>query len=224
MKNKIAVVLVSGGMDSALSAAYANKKYGLAFLHFNYGQRTQKRELKAFHDIADFYRAKQRLCIDLGHLKIIGGSSITDKRIKILKANLHRKNIPSTYVPFRNATMLSIAVSWAEMIKAEKIYIGAVEEDSSGYPDCREIFYKSFNKVIRYGTKTGQKLKIETPLIHMTKKEIVLNSIKLKSPIHLTWSCYKNNNFACGVCDSCSFRLRGYKQAGISDPIPYKKC
>lgn len=224
MKNKkSAVVLVSGGMDSCLTAAYAFKKYEPAFLHINYGQRTEKRELKAFNDIADYYGVKYRMTADINHLKKIGGSSLTDLNIEVSKADLHSKSVPSSYVPFRNANMLAIAVSWAEVISAERIFIGAVEEDSSGYPDCRESFFRAFDKVIKNGIKNTSKLKIETPIIHFSKKDIVLKSFEMNAPLHLTWSCYKNSTFACGECDSCALRLRGFRLAGRKDPIKYLK-
>jgi 7-cyano-7-deazaguanine synthase len=222
MSKSLAIVLVSGGMDSALTAAFAFKEYKLAFLHVNYGQKTEKRELKAFNDIAKYYGVKQKLVVDISYLKQIGGSSLTDKNIKISKADLKSKKIPTSYVPFRNANLLAIATSWAEVIKAEKIYIGAVEEDSSGYPDCRKKFFNSYNKMINLGTKPGTKIEIVTPIIGFNKKEIVLKSLELKSPIHLTWSCYKNNDIACGVCDSCALRLRGFQSAGKKDPVFYK--
>jgi 7-cyano-7-deazaguanine synthase len=221
-KNKTAIVLVSGGMDSALTAAFAFKKYNLAFLHINYGQRTERRELKAFNDVAAYYGVKKKLIVDISYLKKIGGSSLTDRNIKVAKANINSKIIPTSYVPFRNANILAIATSWAEVIKAEKIYIGAVEEDSSGYPDCRKKFFNSYNKMINLGTKPESRIKIVTPIIGFNKKEIVLKSFKLNSPIHLTWSCYKNNDIACGVCDSCALRLRGFQQAGIKDSVSYK--
>lgn len=220
---KSAVVLVSGGMDSCLTAAYAFKKYEPAFLHINYGQRTEKRELKAFNDIADYYGVKYRMTADINHLKKIGGSSLTDLNIEVSKADLHSKSVPSSYVPFRNANMLAIAVSWAEVISAERIFIGAVEEDSSGYPDCRESFFRAFDKVIKNGIKNTSKLKIETPIIHFSKKDIVLKSFEMNAPLHLTWSCYKNSTFACGECDSCALRLRGFRLAGRKDPIKYLK-
>lgn len=210
-------------MDSALTAAIAIKKFQPAFLHINYGQRTQKRELKSFNDIADYYNVRQRLVADISFLKEIGGSSLTDKKIKVSKPDLKSKEVPSSYVPFRNANILGIAVSWAEVIKAEKIFIGAVEEDSSGYPDCRKEFFESYNNMIKFGTKHGSKIKIETPIINYSKKEIVLQSIKYKAPLHLTWSCYKSNKTACGECDSCALRLRGFQQAEKIDPIKYKK-
>lgn len=221
-KNKTAIVLVSGGMDSALTAAFAFMEYKLAFLHVNYGQKAQKRELKAFNDIADYYNVGKRLVVDIGYLKTIGGSSLTDKKIKISGADLESEKIPSSYVPFRNANLLGIAVSWAEVIKAEKIFIGAVEEDSSGYPDCRKKFFDSYNKMINLGTKPDTKIEIVTPIIGFNKRKIVLKSLELKSPLHLTWSCYKNNDVACGVCDSCALRLKGFQQAGVKDPVSYK--
>ena len=221
MKNKLAVVLVSGGMDSCVTAAIASQHFNLAFLHLKYGQKTEKRELKAFHDIANFYSVSKKLVVDAKHFIQIGGSSLTDNSIPVSQANLERRQIPSSYVPFRNANILSIAASWAEVIGALKIFIGAVEEDSSGYPDCRKSFFHAFNKVIETGTKPETKIEIITPLINLTKKEIVLKGSELKAPLHLTWSCYQNEDFACGICDSCALRLRGFEQAGINDPIKY---
>lgn len=220
LKHK-AVILVSGGMDSLVTAAIAAEKYDLAFLHINYGQRTEKRELKAFNDIADFYNVKQRLAANIEYLSQIGGSSLTDERIEVTKAELDFKGIPSSYVPFRNANILAIAVSWAEVIGASKIFIGAVEEDSSGYPDCREVFYDAFSKVIELGTKPETNISIETPIIHMKKFEIIKKGYELKAPFELSWSCYKNENKACGECDSCALRLRGFQIAGLTDPLEY---
>jgi 7-cyano-7-deazaguanine synthase len=210
-------------MDSALTAAYAIQKFEPAFLHINYGQRSEKRELKAFNDIASYYAVKKRIVADVSFLKNIGGSSLTDWNIDVSKPDLDSQEIPTSYVPFRNANILSIAVSWAEVIQVESIFIGAVEEDSSGYPDCRKVFFEVFEKMVTIGTKPETKIKIETPIINLSKKDIVLQSIKLRSPLHLTWSCYKDNEVACGECDSCAFRLRGFKLAGIEDPIEYKK-
>jgi 7-cyano-7-deazaguanine synthase len=224
MNNKtkpLAIVLVSGGMDSCVTAAIANRNYELAFLHLNYGQRTERRELKAFNDIADFYKVKNRLVVNVEHLKLIGGSSLTDEKMPIEPANWERKEIPASYVPFRNANILAIAVSWAEVIGAGKIFIGAVEEDSSGYPDCREEFYDAFNNVIESGTKPETIIKIETPIIHLKKEDIVRKGFELKAPLHLSWSCYQSEDKACGICDSCALRLRGFKLAGLVDPIPY---
>lgn len=223
-KNKeLAVVLVSGGMDSCVTAAIANRKYEMAFLHLNYGQRTEKRELRAFREIADFYKVKYRLTLSTGHLRQIGGSALTDFNMPVPAADLSRKGVPDSYVPFRNANILSLAVSWAEVIGGRRIFIGAVQEDSSGYPDCREEFYAAFNKVIELGTRPETKISVETPIIHMSKGEIVKLGVKLKVPFGLTWSCYKNSQKACGLCDSCALRLRGFKQAGIEDPIKYEQ-
>ncbi len=220
MKEK-AIVLVSGGMDSCVTAAIASQLYSMAFLHINYGQRTEHREFKAFSDIADFYSIHQRLVVDLGHLRIIGGSSLTDPNIPVERADLQRDGVPSSYVPFRNANMLSVATSWGEVLGASRIFIGAVEEDSSGYPDCRKEFYDAFNAVIRAGTKPGKQIIVETPIINLSKADIVRKGAELKAPFHLTWSCYQAEDSACGVCDSCALRLRGFRQAGIEDPLPY---
>lgn len=221
--NKIAVVAVSGGMDSCVTAAIAGEKYELAFAHINYGQRTEKRELKAFNDIADHYKVNKRLVIDYTHLAKIGGSSLTDEKIEVSKADINNKKIPSSYVPFRNANILAACTSWAEVLEAEKIFIGAVFEDSSGYPDCRPSFFDAFEKMIAEGTKPGTNIKIDVPIINMSKAEIIKKGMELKAPLHLTWSCYKNGDEACGVCDSCALRLRGFRMAGLDDPIPYKK-
>lgn len=221
-KDKLAVVAVSGGMDSCVTAAIASEHYNLAFIHVNYGQRTESRELKAFHDIADYYRSEKKMVIDFGHLAKIGGSSLTDKSIEVTKADLQSHDVPSSYVPFRNANILSACVSWAEVIGAEAIFIGAVYEDASGYPDCRPQFYEAFEKMVDLGTKPETKIKILTPIINFSKADIVKKGIELKAPLHLTWSCYQSEDEACGVCDSCAFRLRGFQQAGVEDPIPYK--
>ncbi len=222
MKKEIAVVLVSGGMDSCVTAAIANEQYRLAFLHVNYGQRTEARELQAFNEVADFYKAEKRLVTSIEHLKVIGGSALTDTNIPVPEAGAPQSAIPTTYVPFRNAHLLSIATSWAEVIGARKIFIGAVEEDSSGYPDCRETFYQAFNKVIEMGTKPETRVEIVTPLIHMKKGEIVKRGVDLGAPLRLTWSCYQNSEKACGRCESCALRLKGFKEAGVKDPIPYE--
>ena len=221
MNRELAIVLVSGGMDSALTAAFAYRENDLAFLHVNYGQKTQERELKAFNDIADYYDVGKRLVVDISHLKDIGGSSLTDDNMEVTPADIDSKEIPTSYVPFRNANILSIAVSWAEVLGASKIFIGAVEEDSSGYPDCRKEFFDAFNIMVDAGTKPETKIHIETPIIDLSKKDIVLKSIEMNSPLHLSWSCYKNNDIACGECDSCALRLRGFKLAGVEDPVKY---
>ena len=221
-KQDKAIIAVSGGMDSCVTAAIAANDYMLSFLHVNYGQRTEKRELKAFNDIADFYGVANRMVVDLKHLALIGGSSLTDKKIEVSKADLSSKKTPTSYVPFRNAHILSACVSWAEVINAKAVFIGAVWEDSSGYPDCRPEFFKSFEKVVEIGTKPSTQIKIITPIINFTKKNIVLKGLDLNAPLHLTWSCYQEEEEACGVCDSCALRLRGFQQAGIEDPIKYK--
>jgi 7-cyano-7-deazaguanine synthase len=216
-----AIVLCSGGMDSCVTAAIARKEYELAFLHLNYGQQTEKRELRAFKDIADYYKITQKLIIDVSFLKQIGGSSLTDKKMQINHSSVLESGIPNTYVPFRNANILAMAVSWAEVIDAKAIFIGAVEEDSSGYPDCRENFFTAFNKVISLGTKPDHKIEIKTPIIHLNKAEIVLKGLELGAPLELTWSCYSSEERACGTCDSCKLRLRGFTKAGVKDPLIY---
>lgn len=220
---KTAVVALSGGMDSCVTAAIAALDYNLALIHINYGQRTELRELKAFNDIADYYKVDKKLIIDLAHFTRIGGSSLTDKNLIIEKADLANKEIPSSYVPFRNANIICAGVSWAEVIKAEAVFIGAVFEDASGYPDCRPQFFEAFEKVIELGTRPGSNIKIKTPIINMSKAEIIKKGIELKAPLHLTWSCYQNEDEACGVCDSCAYRLRGFSLAGVDDPIQYKE-
>lgn len=221
-KDKLAVVAVSGGMDSCVTTAIANENYNLALAHINYGQRTEKRELKAFNDIADYYNAENRIVIDFNHLSKIGGSSLTDFSMDVSEADLDNLEIPTSYVPFRNANILTSCVSWAEVIGAEAIFIGAVFEDSSGYPDCRPSFFKAFEKVIDAGTKPDTKIKIETPIIMMNKPEIIEKGLELNAPLNLTWSCYQSEDKACGVCDSCALRLRGFQKLGIDDPIDYK--
>ncbi len=227
MKKELAVVLVSGGMDSCVTVAVADEKYRLALLHVNYGQRTEERELRAFNEIADFYKAGKRLVVSIEYLKVIGGSALTDTSIPVPEivprpSSLVPPGVPSTYVPFRNAHLLSIATSWAEVISATKIFIGAVEEDSSGYPDCREVFYQAFNKAIETGTKPETRIEIKTPLIHMKKSEIVKKGVELGAPLHLTWSCYQASEKACGKCESCALRSKGFRQAGVKDPIQYE--
>ncbi len=225
MKNNTrkAIIALSGGMDSCVSTAIAKLEYDeLYAFHANYGQRTLKRELRAFNEVADYFGIKEKLTVDFTHLTQIGGSSLTDKNIEVSKADLSNKEIPTSYVPFRNANILSACISWAEVINAEAIFIGAVYEDSSGYPDCRPEFYKAFEKVIDIGTKPSTKIKIVTPVICFSKDEIVKKGIELNAPFHLTWSCYQDEETACGVCDSCALRLRAFQKAGIEDPINYK--
>lgn len=218
----LAVCLVSGGMDSCVTAAIANQENDeLAFLHVGYGQRTEAREHRAFEDLADFYKVTKRLIVSIEHLKAIGGSSLTDSEIPISEGNLESREIPTSYVPFRNAHLLSIATSWAEVIAANRIYIGAVAEDSSGYPDCRPEFYHAFQGAIDTGTKPATRIEIVTPVIYMRKAQIVKQGIQLGAPLHLTWSCYQGENVACGHCDSCALRLRAFREVGIEDPVSY---
>ncbi len=219
--SRLAVVLVSGGMDSCVTTAIAAQDHELALLHLNYGQRTERRELQAFHLIADHFSVQQRLVISIEHLVRIGGSSLTDRAVPVARANLRNTEIPTSYVPFRNANMLSVAVSWAEVLGASAIFVGAVQEDSSGYPDCRREFYDAFEKAIDAGTKPSTSIHIITPIIHQSKKDIVQRGVALSAPLHLTWSCYRNDDVACGECDSCALRLRGFQLAGVEDPIPY---
>lgn len=217
-----AVVLLSGGMDSCVTLAHALADGATVHaLHVNYGQRTQERELQAFHDICDHYQITERLVVDISHLAAIGGSSLTDTSISVTQAKLDVDEIPTSYVPFRNANILAIAASWSEVVGATSIYIGAVEEDGSGYPDCRASFFAAFEEVIALGTKPGQRVRIVTPLINLTKHRIVEEGLRLHAPLHLTWSCYQGQDLACGTCDSCALRLRGFAQAGVDDPIPY---
>lgn len=218
-----AIVLVSGGMDSCVSVAMAAaENESVALLHISYGQRTEVRERKAFNYIADFYGVKDRLDVSIEYLAKIGGSSLTDDSMDVTEADLGSKEIPTSYVPFRNANMLAIATSWAEVIGATSIYIGAVAEDSSGYPDCRPEFYAAFQQTINTGTKPDTHIEIRTPIIDLTKAEIVRKGVELRAPLQLTWSCYRSEDLACGTCDSCALRLRGFELAGITDPIPYQ--
>ena len=218
-----AIVLVSGGMDSCVTAAIAKQENErVAFLHISYGQLTESRERRAFNDIADYYQVSERLDISIEHLAKIGGSSLTDKKMEVTDADLESTEIPTSYVPFRNANMLAIAVSWAEVLGANAIYIGAVAEDSSGYPDCRPEFYEAFEKTIEAGTKPETVIRIKTPIIDLSKAEIVKRGFELSAPLELSWSCYRNEDLACGTCDSCALRLRGFERAGKTDPIPYQ--
>ena len=228
VQNK-AVVLLSGGMDSCVCAAIALASHGagnVALLHAMYGQRTEKRERRAFEEIADFYDVRARLVVKLDHFRAIGGSALTDKRIGVPENELGetgpgKSTIPVTYVPFRNAHFLSVGVSWAEAIGARAVYIGAVAEDGSGYPDCRPEYYRVFQELIRVGTKPETEIELSTPVIGMKKNEIIRRGRELGAPLHLTWSCYQGEELACGKCDSCLLRLRAFAEAGIADPIPY---
>ncbi len=219
MARELAIALVSGGMDSCVAAAVAAKKHELALLHVGYGQRTQKRELRAFEEIADFYGVERRLVADISYLGDIGGSSLTDPEMRVESADPGREGIPTSYVPFRNTHFLAIAVSWAEVMGAGRIFIGAVEPDSSGYPDCRREYYTAFNELVRAGTKPETEIEVVAPLIKMKKAEIIELGAKLGAPLHLTWSCYNNNDTPCGDCDSCALREKGFREAGIADPI-----
>jgi len=215
-----AVVLLSGGMDSSVCAALAVRDYDAAAVHVSYGQRTEQRERQSFLAICDRLNIHDRLIVRNDALRAIGGSALTDEAIAVPHSADVGHGVPVTYVPFRNAHFLSVAVSWAEVLGAEKVYIGAVEPDSSGYPDCRPAYYHAFNEVIKMGTKDGR-IEVVTPLIAMRKAEIVRLGLELGAPFDLTWSCYSREDKACGVCDSCVLRLRAFRDAGAEDPIPY---
>jgi 7-cyano-7-deazaguanine synthase len=220
-----AVVLLSGGMDSCVTAAIANRSHQLALLHASYGQRTEARERRAFEEIADFYGVRDRLMIRLDSFVQIGGSALTDRKIAVPESGdstVHATEIPITYVPFRNAHFLSAAVSWAEVIGANAVFVGAVAEDSSGYPDCRPEYYRAFADLVRQGTKPETHIEIQTPVIAMRKSEIIRRGVELSAPLNLTWSCYQFEDEACGTCDSCRLRLRAFAEAGLSDPIAYR--
>lgn len=223
MDKKLAVVAVSGGLDSCITTAIANQDFDLALVHINYGQKTESKELESFHKIAEYYNVEKKLVIDFTHFQKIGGSSLTDKSMKVSKADLKNTEVPTSYVPFRNANILAACVSWAEIINASAIFIGAVHEDSTGYPDCRPDFFKSFEETVRLGTKPETDIIIQTPIINLSKKEIIKLGRELNAPLELTWSCYSNEDEACGVCDSCALRLRGFQSLGMVDPIPYKE-
>lgn len=223
----IAVVLLSGGMDSCVTAAVAAQEHCLALLHSSYGQRTEAREKRAFQEIAAHFQAPFRLAVEQRYLSRIGGSALTDSSLAVPEADLaaaQAGHIPITYVPFRNAHFLSVAVSWAEVLGARRIFIGAVEQDSSGYPDCRPEYYRAFNEVIQLGTRPETQIEICAPLIHLSKADIVRRGASLGAPLHLTWSCYQASDAACGACDSCALRLRAFEQAGVRDPIPYQQA
>jgi len=224
-----AVVLVSGGMDSCVTAAVAVRTCDLAFLHVSYGQRTEGKERACFDALADHFAVADRLVARLDHLRTIGGSSLTDHAIPVPpaaarsvdEASSRRRGIPPTYVPFRNAQLLAAAVAWAEVIGAASVWIGAVEEDSSGYPDCRREFYDLFERVIDAGTRPETSIRIETPVIGMSKTDIVKRGLELGAPFQLTWSCYQSEKIACGACESCALRLRAFARAGAADPLRY---
>lgn len=213
-------MLLSGGMDSCVCAALAAREYQAAAVHVSYGQRTEEREKAAFLEICERLGIHDRLLVRNDALRAIGGSALTDPNIAVPESAVIGQEVPVTYVPFRNAHFLAVAVSWAEVLGADRVYIGAVEQDSSGYPDCRPAYYQAFNEVVRAGTKEGR-IEIVTPLIGLRKAEIVRLGLELDAPFDLTWSCYSSQDRACGVCDSCVLRLRAFQEAGAIDPIPY---
>jgi 7-cyano-7-deazaguanine synthase len=219
-KKARAVVLLSGGMDSCVCAALAARDCDAAAAHISYGQRTESRERQSFAAICDRLGIRDRLLVRNEALRAIGGSALTDPNIAVPESHQIGREVPVTYVPFRNAHFLAVGVSWAEVLGAVKIYIGAVEQDSSGYPDCRPAYYQAFNEVVRTGTKEGR-IEIVTPLIALHKAEIVRLGLELQAPLDLTWSCYSREDEACGVCDSCVLRARAFREAGVSDPVPY---
>jgi 7-cyano-7-deazaguanine synthase len=221
---ELAVVSLSGGLDSCVATALARDAgFDLALLHADYGQRTEARERRAFHAIGDFFRVPRarQLVVSFENLRRIGGSALTDPDIPLPAGDLERPGIPASYVPFRNAHLLSTAVSWAEVLGAAHVFVGFVEEDSSGYPDCREAFLRAFETAANLGTKPETRLAFHAPLIHLRKAQIVARGLALGAPLHLSWSCYADEDIACGACDSCLLRLRGFREAGAVDPLPY---
>ena len=216
------IVLASGGMDSLVLAAFATRESEISLLHVTYGQRTERKELASFHAIADHLKVRERMVADIGYLRTIGGSALTDPSVDIPPADPERRGVPATYVPFRNGHFLCIAVSWAEVIGAKNVYIGAVWADSSGYPDCRPAFYKAMNEAIRTGTKDESGIVAKAPFVNLKKKDIVLMGKSLSVPFERTWSCYRDGEKACGRCDSCALRLKAFAEAGVSDPLPYE--
>jgi len=217
---EMAIVLVSGGLDSCVATAFAAQTHELALLHCTYGQRTAEREMRAFEAVARHFGAREKMVVDVSYLGRMGGSSLTDDSMEIESGESDPAEIPSTYVPFRNSHFLCAAVSWAEVLGVSKIFIGAVESDSAGYPDCRKSYYEAFNLLVRQGTRSGD-ITIVAPLVEMGKKEIVKTGLTLNAPFHLTWSCYAKSDLACGECESCILRLKGFSEAGVADPIPY---
>ncbi len=220
----LAVVLLSGGMDSLTAAGIARQDgFDLALIHFNYGQRTEEAEARAFARIAEYFGvpAERRLTVHTNFFTLAGGSALTSASIDVPAADLASTSVPVTYVPFRNAVLLSMAVGWAEVLGARRVYYGAVSQDSSGYPDCRPAFVETFNRLVAEGTKAGCSMQVMAPLVNLTKAQIVGLAAGMGLPLDLTWSCYSRNDLACGVCDSCALRLRGFEQAGLQDPIRY---
>lgn len=223
MKKSLAVVIASGGLDSCVCCGIASREHDLALMHVRYGQRTEERELRAFHAIAQHYQATHRVIVSMDHFRSIGGSSLTDATMDVpLETDLH--GIPNTYVPFRNANLLAAATSFAEVIGANHIFIGVNAVDSSGYPDCRPSFIDAFNALIAVGTRPDTQIRIVAPLLHMNKCQIVQEGLRVKAPIEKSWSCYINSDFACGRCDSCRLRLKGFAEAGYADPIAYAEA
>ncbi len=216
------VVLMSGGMDSAVLAWFATRESEVSLLHVDYGQRTEAKERACFHALADRLGVRNRLVADLGYLREIGGSALTDPSLEVPAADLSRPGVPVTYVPFRNAHFLCIAVSWAEASGARNVYIGAVEADSTGYPDCRPAFYAAMNEAIRLGTREGSGIVVKAPFANLKKKDLLLMGKSLGVPFELTWSCYRESGTACGTCDSCALRLRAFREAGFPDPLEYE--
>ncbi len=216
------IVLVSGGMDSLVLAAFATRESEISLLHVTYGQRTGRKELSCFHAIADHLGVGERMVADIAYLRTIGGSALTDPAVDIPPADPERRGVPVTYVPFRNAHFLCIAVSWAEVIGATNVYIGAVWADSSGYPDCRPAFYEAMNEAIRAGTKDERGIRVKAPFVNLKKKDIVLMGKSLGVPFERTWSCYRDGEKGCGRCDSCVLRLKAFAEAGVPDPLPYE--
>ena len=218
----LAVVCLSGGMDSCVTCAIAAPDYRLATLHARYGQRTEGKELACFHAVSDHFAAEHRLVVEFPHLRAIGGSSLTDRALPVREGAPEPDLIPTSYVPFRNAHLLSAATAWAEVLGARALFIGAVWEDSSGYPDCRPEFYEAFQEAIRRGTRPETDIRIVTPVIRMTKAEIVRRGLALRAPFDKTWSCYQSEEEACGRCESCRLRRRAFAEAGVADPLPYR--
>lgn len=216
------IVLLSGGMDSLVLAAFATRESEISLLHVNYGQRTEQKELACFHAVADHLKVKERMVVDIGYLRSIGTSALTDLSIDVPPADLERAGVPVTYVPFRNAHFLCIAVSWAEAIGATNVYIGAVWADSSGYPDCRPAFYEAMNEAIRRGTKDESRIRVKAPFVNLKKKDIVLIGKSLGVPFEHTWSCYRDGEKACGRCDSCALRQKAFAEADVPDPLAYE--
>ena len=219
----LAVVLMSGGLDSCVTAAAARQNFDLAAFHGNYGQRAVHRELKAFRAQVAFFQAVHALEVALHHLGALGGSSLTNRHLALPMEEVEAPGIPSTYVPFRNSNLLAAAVAWAEVLKAEAIFIGANVLDNPGYPDCRPEYFEAFNRLIELGTLPETHIHIFTPLIQLDKAGIIRLGLEMGAPLELTWSCYQNEEAACGLCSSCRLRLKGFAAVGLPDPIPYKK-